>query len=128
MFKARQLASQNITIRCSERYNTVVLSDDRYWLVHLLASTTDPDSIVVGGHNLVKIDKKNFAVVSTKALSKSCLNLPKVGGGIPYTTHIVDDIPTAIHSFLSLLHKTKLYVGTQTGSWKIENGTISSIK
>lgn len=128
MFKARQIASQNIKIRCSERYNTVVLSDEGYWLVYLLASTTDPDSIVVGGHNLVKINKNTFEVVNAKALSKSCLNLPKGGGGIPYTTHIVDDIPIAVHSFLSLLHQTNLYVGTKTGPWKIENGTISSIK
>lgn len=128
MFQARQIASNHINIRCSERYNTVVLSDERYWLVYLLASTTDPDVMVVGGHNFVKIDKSTFDVVSAKALSKSCLSIPKGNGGVPYTTHIVDDFPIAVHSFLSLLHKTPLYVGTRTGPWIVENGTIKSIK
>ena len=137
MFKARQLALQNIPRRCSRRYNAVVVSDvdgDGY-LVYTLAATTDPNLILLGGHYRFTISQDASTIEKIDALFKSCMAMDKrkipndaKSAGM-YITHLVSDTPVETHVFLSLLHKLPIYVGTPGDRlWKVNAGRISIVK
>jgi len=134
MVNARMAALQVGTNSCSDRFNTVVLpsQDDDAWDVYVLAATTDPDLIQIGGHTRVRVSREDSEVLSSTPLAKSCISLDKSGAGLPegvsvaaYTvTHIVSPMPVEIHPFLSLLHDVRLAVATERGVWMISSGKI----
>ena len=139
MFRARQHAFGIIEQACSEKYNTVVLpcSDGEGCLVYAIATTTDPQSIVVGGHYRGTISKDGNKVLSHRRFTKSCLILPTKPPDMPagaeleaYTvSHLLDDVPTEIHVYLSLLHKKPFYVVTRDGRyWCIKDNVIKLLK
>ena len=136
MFHARQTALTVLnTHRCTEQYNPVVLSGDAFGtegiVVYLLAATTRPDEIMVGGHLRVDLSRAGTEVITVKPLSKSCLAIPLKRDHQAKSavfTHLISSMPTEAHVFLSLLYRLPLYVGTDFGLWKIENGKILLIK
>jgi hypothetical protein len=128
MFKARMLGMDSLKFACSERYNTVVIDGQDSWIVYVLAATTENNIIMAGGHHKVTVSKATDSVLDVKPLSKSCLKLQSPPNSWPMMTHIVDSTPIATHVFLSLLHNKTVYVGTETGVWKAENGNLSLIK
>lgn len=128
MFQARMLGLDSIKLPCSDRYNTVVIDAGDNWLVYVLAATTEPGIMVAGGHHRVTVTKDDHTVLDVKPLSKACLELPIEPDTRQFLTHIVDPTPIATHSFLSLLHNKTIYVATETGSWKVENGDISPME
>lgn len=131
MVKARIAALENGTTSCSDHFNTVVIpseSDDR-WDVYLLAATTNPDSIQVGGHLKVGVSKQTHDVVDSMPLSKSCLALSKEKSKAQevraaWVTHVVSPMPVAIHPYLSLLHDIRLAVSSERGVWMVSSGSI----
>lgn len=134
MVKAKITALESGTTSCSDRFNTVVVpsdSDDR-WDVYLLAATTNPDLVQVGGHVKVGVSKDTHDVVETMPLAESCLALDKSGNELPETqevsaawvTHVVSPMPVAIHPYLSLLHDIRLAVSSERGIWMVSSGNI----
>lgn len=100
----------------------------------MLAATTDPRLVQVGGHAKVAVAKDNAEVVEVMPLSKSCLAIDKTQGlpegatlaGLT-VTHVVSAKPIAIHTFISLLHDIDLFVGTESGKWIVRAGSIERL-
>lgn len=138
-YAANRLAARDAAIKAipkfmTEKYNFEVLDapDGKGLLVYALAATTDPNQIVVGGHYRVSVSDKG-AVEKVDALSRSLLILPKQPGDLPKgstavapaVSHIVSKTPVESHVFVSLQHKTPLFVTTEDSVWLVNDGKIS---
>ena len=138
-FKARQLAIEADFQRCSKNYNAVVLpyEDDGKepggFFVYLLAATTKPNEIVLGGHVRVKVSADGEKILETKPLSYSCLSLtiaPPRGSklAVVAVTHLISETPIETHVFLSLQHRVPLDVITKNKLvWGVVDGMISVV-
>lgn len=134
MLNARMAALEVGTSSCSNRFNTVVMpatEDDDAWLVYVLAATTNPDAIVVGGHSRVRVDKESAEVLGVESLSNSCLtidkSLAKKSGSetaAVVVTHRVTPMPVPVHPFLSLLHEQPVIVISERGRWVVAGHNI----
>ncbi len=124
MFKARQNAIKQIKNGCFSNYNTIVIDDEKSYLVYILGATTKANTMVFGIHYKAKMSKKNGSLLMFDPLAKSCLSMEVKKDAIPVVTHLINETPIETHVFLSLSHKLPLYVGTNTGAFKIENGKI----
>ena len=134
MIKARIAALEQGANSCSERFNTVVIpsQNSEIWNVYVLAATTDPKLVQVGGHVKVSVTKATSEVIDIMPLSKSCLVLAKSGNELPEgatisaltVTHIVSPMPVAIHPYLNLLHKIDLAIASDRGVWMVSSGKI----
>lgn len=102
----------------------------------MLAATTDPQVVQVGGHTKVSVSKTSHSVTDVTPLSKSCLVLSKTSEDMPEgasvemltVSHIVSDYPVEIHSYLSLLHEIPFAVMTERGIWLVKDGDIQLMK
>lgn len=138
MIRARIAALEGGVSACSERFNTIVIpsQNEGAWDVYLIAATTNPDLVLVGGHIKVTVSKFDAEILDRKPLSKSCLTFDKSGGDMPegasmaafFMTHIVTPMPVEVHPYLSLLHGANLAVSTERGLWMIESGGINLIR
>ncbi len=139
MFQARQLALGLIEEHCSDRYNTVVIprNGEPGWLAYALAATTDPNLVMAGGHYRATVSADGETVLSHRRYTNSCLTLPLKPADMPasaelvaYTmSHLLDNTPTEIHVFLSLLHRMPFYVMTPDGRpWYIADGRIRLLR
>jgi len=137
MYDARTLALETGGLGCSKSYNTVVLKDPERdgWLVWVMAATTDPNAIVIGGHVRFTISSDGKKVVQKDALSRSCLILQK--GAVPagsqesgaFVSQLVSLTPVETHVFASLAYHTNLFVGTLDGkTWKVDGDQISEVQ
>lgn len=133
MFGAREAALRAMPSRCSDRYNPVILPGNIAhadgWVVYLLAATMTPGEVVIGGHFRVELSPTGTEVKRVLPLSKSCLRLPPFNRPgsqqiAAMTTHLISDTPIETHVYLSLLHRTPIYVSTDLGVWKVEGGKI----
>ncbi len=131
MFRARQAAMSALTQPCTANHNTVVvpatLVNEAGWLVYLLAATTVPGEIVVGGHFRARVSSDGRTVNEFDPLSNSCLTLPAPAEEKPVAavvTHVISDIPTEIHVFLSLSHEKPIYIMTEEAMWSADDGDI----
>ena len=138
MIKARIAALQSGTNSCSDRFNTVIVpsQNKNAWDVYVLAATTNPKLMQVGGHVKVTISKSNSEVLEKLPLSKSCLALDKSGDNLPEgasisalaVSHIATPMPVAIHPYLNLLHDINLAVSSKRGLWVIESGSVRVLR
>lgn len=138
MFNARMAALEAGRTTCSDRFNTVVMpseSGERAWTVYVLASTTQPDVILVGGHSRVRVDKQSAEVLEVERLSKSCLKLGTTKGrsdvpegSLLVFTHLISPLPIPTYPYLSLLHGEPLAVSTRRANWLIRGDNISFIE
>ncbi len=137
MFLARQAGLRAGVNNCSQRFNTVVFPESGgQYHVYVLAATTDPSALLVGGHTKVVVAADGATVISKENYSKSCLTLDKSGGDLPpdvtpmglIVTHVVSPYPAPTHVFLSLQHRTVLYVATERGNWSVNGSEISFMK
>ncbi|MDP2561619.1 hypothetical protein [Psychrobium sp. 1_MG-2023] len=126
-FKVRQLALQSIQAPCTRNYNTVVLEEQDQLIVYTLASTTEPNKIVVGGHYRFTYFKSDLKLKAKERLSRSCLTLNKSADAIPFATHILTETPLAIHAYLGMLHG-EFYVSTKNGLYQAKNGNLTLIE
>jgi hypothetical protein len=132
MFLARQTALSALRTSCSETYNTVVLPHegaDAAWAVYLLAATEEAGKVVVGGHVRVLVSDGGLEIVDYQQLSRSCLTLelPSPDAGEPVAlvvSHVLGDHPIETHVFLSLLHRLRLLVVTESALWSVDKGDI----
>lgn len=137
-FAARRAAIEAITNFWTERYNFEVLDapDGKGFLVYGLASTTDPDKVVVGGHYRVSVSAEG-KVQQVDALSRSFLVVPRQSPEIPKgaevvglsVSHIVSSTPVETHVYVSLLHQMVISVITPDKKmWNVSEGKITPLK
>lgn len=139
LHEARNTAAKNLTHPVTKRYNIVYLKDPQKdgFLVYLLAATTEPNTIVVGGHYRMTISKDGRTLIQSDKLFKNPMiintdeaNRPKdqTLAGLCVST-LMSDLPLETHVYLSLLHKQPFFVSTADQRiWKVENGSISAIE
>ena len=128
-WKARQLALGSEVQRCSETYNTVVLEGqdgtEPVWVVYLLAATTDPNIVVLGGHHRVTVSADGTRIIRSEPLTKSCLQLAKnPDGAALMVTNLISQEPLETHVFSSLLYRIPLYIDTDVGVFAVEGNQI----
>ena len=137
-WRARQLALQALVSRqdtCAERYNPVVFAratpDGERIQVYLLAATTEPRTVVAGGHFRYEYSADGRTELSQRPFTRACMTLvADKGSGTPVSlmlTHLLDPTPTEIHVFLGLLHGHRVAVGTEKHLWSVEGTRISLI-
>jgi hypothetical protein len=131
MYRALQTATKSPQfVRRTENYNPVVLPGALIgqpgWLVYLLAATTDPKEVVVGGHYCMRVSADGDKLLETRPLSKGFLVLQKGQdtAGL-FVTHLISDAPIETHVFVSLLHGQPLFVITSAGMWRVADGAIT---
>ncbi len=137
-FRARTLALENVDQPCSRNYNVVILKDidGEGYLVYTLASRSELDAIVVGGHYRFTISEDGKTIEKKDKLFKSCLILDKTPPDLQngeelaaYTmSHIVSNTPVETHVFLQIQNEKPFYLITpDERMWFIENGLIYSL-
>lgn len=136
-FRARQTAGANPgRLRCAQTMNSVVADDPDSdgWLVWLLASTTEADTLRVGGHYRYRISADGRTMQRRDQLSNGCLDLPRnpppgPGGqpGVLLVTQIVSDGPVETHVFLSLQNRVALYVSAQDKLFAVSGDRIRTV-
>lgn len=126
---ARRLALESPFQPCSKTYNTVVLPDTSFeggWVVYLLRATTSQNEVPLGG--TYRVEVRDGAVAGHRAFTRSCVVLgrgPNVGAMM--VSHIMDPMPTEAHVYWSLWADTPMYVSTEEGLWKIEQGRVRPV-
>lgn len=134
-FEARMTAANQIgELRCAQRYNAVVLkdpdSDD--WLVWLLASTTDPNSLILTGHYRFRISADGHSLLRRDQLSATCITSDRREAARDgqlnalVVSHIVSPLPVETHVFASLLYRLPIYVVTVGNDtiWAVEGAKV----
>lgn len=133
-FTARMTAGSSLTansLRCSARYNVVVLddpdSDD--WLVWLLSSTTEANKIPMGGHYRFHISQDGKTIRKREQLSTSCLDLEKPDEGAQsvglVTSIVVAPQPLEIHVFQSFNARLPIYAVAGNRIWAVQGSNIT---
>ena len=118
LWQARQLALSSSPSSCGEGTNAVVLpmnANDgtlQGYFVYLLAATSDPNIIQMGGHRRVQIAKDAKRVLGSVSFTNSCITLDKSQDGPLLVTHSLAPTPEEPHVLLSLLHGRELFVAT----------------
>jgi len=103
---------------CDFQYSVYIVDSDTYFI----AESSSTDIIVFGKH--YKVSSDGIASSSTK----TCFSIPiPKNSGAAVVTHLLSDTPSEFHVFLSLKYKTIIYVGTQKGAWKVDQGKITFI-
>ena len=132
MFNARQTALSSQFMRCSNSYNTAVVRFEdevnSYNIVYVLAASSKVGDVVFGGNHRVTLNSDGDKIVENFPLSKSCLTMQKRDDVEALTiSHIVEPTPNAVHVFLSMLHRTPIYVLTTENKiiWKVDGNKIS---
>lgn len=134
-YDARQLTLKSITQPCSKHYNTVTIKDTSTSLpsykVYAIPATDKQNIVLAGGFFLYKFSNSSSQILFQRAFSKSCLELPKPpkAEGL-FTTHILDETPTEIHVYLSLINNIQFYICTIQNRylWSIQNGKIRFVQ
>jgi hypothetical protein len=126
LLRARQLAIDSMTRRCTPTYNTAVLEEDGEILVYLMPASTSARELVLAGFDRVRTSRDGRRVLAFEPLSKSCLVMPFDPNqeGNPMVSHVLHPHPIETHVFTSLSYGRRLYVGTEAGAWAIEEGEI----
>jgi hypothetical protein len=129
MWRARQLALGSGFRACSPSYAAVVVPEEGErpgpWIVYLLAESTQPDRVVLGGHHRIRVSTDGSEILAREPLARSCMT-SKLGadGAILGVTHLISEQPLETHVFLSLLHGVTVGVATGSGLWLVEEGRI----
>ncbi|MFO0590055.1 MAG: hypothetical protein U0441_21115 [Polyangiaceae bacterium] len=125
-FKAREAALHSPFKRFTRDVNTVALSaaliGKEGWLVYLLAATSDPAEMLLGGHTRCHVSEDGQRVLSVEPLSASILRMP-IDARLEAVTHTITAWPLETHVFASLLYRRPIPVVTQLGLWDV-NGSI----
>lgn len=135
MFRARLTAANNIgSLRCTPRYNAVVLDDPDSdgWLVWLLASTNQSNQLVMTGHYRFRISADGSEVLRRDQLSASCIiqTFDPTQGQLAALniSHIVSPQPVETHVFTSLLYRLPIYVVAGDKLYGVEGARIREVR
>lgn len=135
MFRARMTAAGSIgSLRCTPRYNAVVLDDPDSdgWLVWLLASTNQTNQLILTGHYRFRVSADGSEVLRRDQLSASCIIQaadPAQGQLAGLTvSHIVSPQPVETHVFTSLLYRLPVYVVAGDRLYAVEGARIREVR
>lgn len=135
MFRARMTAAVNIgSLRCTPRYNAVVLDDPDSdgWLVWLLASTNQPNQLIMTGHYRFRISADGSEVLRRDQLSATCIiqTVDPAQGELAglNVSHIVSPLPVETHVFTSLLYRLPVYVVAGDKLYGVEGARIREVR
>lgn len=133
--RARMTAANNIgLLRCTPRYNAVVLDDPDSdgWLVWLLASTNQSNQLILTGHYRFHISADGSEVLRRDQLSTTCIiqTVDPAKGQIAGLTvsHIVSPLPVETHVFTSLLYRLPIYVVAGEKLYGVEGARIREVQ
>lgn len=136
-FKALRTAKSSKALRfCSELVNSVVLADDEGdgWLVYLMSATREPNRMVLGGHNRVKVSRDGKQVLSVDYSANSCLVMETDATGpegqepeFMMVTHLVSDLPWETHVFQSISFDRPMIVLTGSSAWRVRGDSLEKI-
>jgi hypothetical protein len=132
-WRARKLVSSAEFRACTPRYNTVVLPTEHdgepAWVVYLLASSTEPDDVILTGHHRFTVSFEGDQVLKAEALSNSCIvSKAKESVVAPFVTHVLHPEPIETHVFTSLDYHLPLYVGTEKGTYEVRGASVRLVK
>ena len=135
MFRARMTAANHIgALRCTQRYNAVVLDDPDSdgWLVWLLASTDQSNQLIMTGHYRFRISADGSEVLQRDQLSASCIiqTVDPAQGQLAglNISHIVSPQPVETHVFTSLLYRLPIYVVAGDKLYAVEGARVREIR
>jgi hypothetical protein len=127
-FRAREAAIRSPFKRFTKDVNTVTLPASLLgksgWLVYLLAATTDPREILLGGHSRCHVSEDGETVLAVEPLSMTILRMP-IDSQVEGVTHMLTDWPLETHVFASLLYRRTLPIITRVGLWEVNGVTIT---
>ncbi len=133
---------------CSEIYRSLALPSPagEGWVVYSLAEATSPDRLALGGHFRASLSQNGKKLGGIEGLSR-CHEVsidPSSGepldfeeqpeehsgerSGQLWVMHMGSPIPAEIDVYLSLLHDLSLTVGTWSGAWSVERGSIEFLR
>lgn len=133
-FRARLTASASDFPKLSRSYNPVVLPGslrgEPGFLVYLLAATSSPNEMILGGHSRVSVTEDGGTVTAIVPLSKTIIRLPKQPPGAArsvavFVTHLLTETPTETHVAASLEYRIPIMVGTSVGLWQVAGTKIT---
>lgn len=133
-FRARAVALSELVVRCSKKYDTVVLprsTADANWTVYTLPVSKKADVIPIGGSYRFEIDANGDAAVAHQVHSKACGELKVQYNQTQYAlAHYQDPYPTEIHVYLNIFTQTPILVLTPQNKsmWNISKGKIAAVK
>tara|TARA_R110002124_G_scaffold64985_2_gene177415 strand:+ start:217011 stop:217847 length:837 start_codon:yes stop_codon:yes gene_type:complete len=127
MYEVYVLAQKSVKGPCKLPYNTIVIREKDQYLAYSVVSEPHEKSIIMGGHFLLKISKKDqkWEITEYKPFDTLC---------VPVSKNLIDKygrlainygaMPNEIHSFLSLQYNQELYIKTGTENWSVDNSII----
>lgn len=137
---ARLAAARDSATRCDGRYNTFALPDPdgSGWLIYALAASSEPDTVMVGGHVRYSVSADGSTVEHIDALATSCATAPYADLERAAATDGTDGLalrtslaatPLETHVFLSLTYDLPLYVvGSDLRMWKVAKGQMKVVR
>jgi hypothetical protein len=123
--KAVAEAKSRISTLCDFPYVPVRVTENGQEVLFLLAQAYGGNDMIVGRH---------FRIAGTdvQPSTRSCLMLnigtPQHRPVAVVVTHLLSPTPTLFHVYLSLKYKIGIDVGTSTGNWAVEHGSISLLQ
>lgn len=131
-YTSREADLINMTagMRCEGNYKAVSVYDNigNTENLYLILVNSNPEYFQIGRHIRFRFKLGTNQLIDVTPSSKTCLAIPTSDNSIPYVTHIMSNEPSEFHVFLSLYHHKAIYVGTQAGAWKVENGKIEFLE
>lgn len=113
---------------CGDDYDTITLpsSEDDEWVVYLVR-TPSRGTVPIGGS--FRVETRGAEVADWRRYTNTCITLNPAGGAAAMIiTHLLDPVATEVHVFWSLWRGKPLYVTTEEGLWKIEEGRIAAVR
>ena len=136
MDRAIATATSAVMDKCDVRYRALLvippgISTDRL-AVYYIGTPRHAEKVMIGRHYRVIVSGDGKTAQSVSPSSKDCTFVAPdvVGQGTTgvVTTDPEIPAPTDIHVFLSLITGQTLFVGTQAGYWRVEQGKIDLLK
>lgn len=98
------------------------LDDARGFYVYALSTAERPDLASFGGHQRLHVNEEGDEILARRDFTKSCLELPVLSQtNALVVSHGLDEHPTELHMFQSLVHSVPLMVVTTSNKlvWRI---------
>ncbi len=125
------LINMSAGMHCKGNYKAVSVYDQTSNTenLYLILENPNPEYFQIGRHIRFRFKLGTNQLIDVTPSSKTCLAIPSSSNNsIPYVTHIMSNEPSEFHVFLSLYHHKTIYVGTQAGAWKVENGKVELLE
>ena len=122
-----EMASEELL--CEGKYQAVRIRDTESNLERIYLVLQPPKSagIQFGRHLRFDFLLGTNDLEELTLSTKTCLLVPNTeeDSAAVFITHLMSPTPNEFHVYLSLLHDQPIYVSTEQGVWKVENGVIS---